>query len=341
MSIRQPAEWALHQSVWSAWPSHADLWQEDLEPARTEVAALYRAILDIDPLTGAQRGEAVHLLVQGREARASAEREFANTGVILHDIAFGDIWLRDTAPIFVTTPAGVRAASFQFNGWGEKYDLPHDGDVSLSVAASARFPVDRHDWILEGGSLDVDGAGLCLTTEQCLLNPNRNPNFDRAMIERNLAQQLGIERILWLGEGLVNDHTDGHIDNLARFVAPGVVVLPEAQDRDDPNWGVYKDALSRLRREKGVEVVTVPSPGRLEDEEGDVIPASYMNFYISNTSVIIPVYGSPYDDAAVTAIGKLFPGRCAVGLRANHILTGGGSFHCITQQVPAWPVEKI
>jgi len=336
--MRQPAEWAKHDAVWSAWPSHADLWVEDLEPARAEVAALFHAIADVDPATGARRGEQLNILVANEEAKASAEAALAGTGAILHAIPFGDIWLRDTAPIFVAGAEGLAAHGFRFNGWGGKYVLPFDDAVSVAVGKACGLPLREFDWVLEGGSVDVDGQGAALTTEQCLLNTNRNPNLSREQIERHLAEQLGVERILWLGDGLVNDHTDGHIDNLARFVAPGVVALPEARDADDPNRDIFADALARLKKYPGIEVVTFPSAGRVENEDGEVIPASYSNFYIANTTVVVPVYGTKWDDAAVEAIGKLFPGRKAVGLRADHILTGGGSFHCITQQVPSFPV---
>jgi len=189
----------------------------------------------------------------------------------------------------------------------------------------------RHDWVLEGGAIDVDGTGLAVTTEQCLLNPNRNPGMSREEVESRLRGDLGIERLLWLGEGLANDHTDGHVDNLARFVGEGILAIP-APAGDDPNAAVYADARARAES-FGLEVLPVPSPGLVE-REGETIPASYMNFYIGNAAVVVPLYGAANDEAAVAAIGALFPGRRAVGLRADHVLTGGGSFHCISQQGP-------
>lgn len=329
MLHRQPAEWAPHQALWSAWPSHAHLWEENLAPARVEAAALFQA--------AAKSGETLHIAVHGTEARESAAAALSGTGATLHDLPFGDIWFRDTAPIFAASNDGIVAVSYKFNGWGGKYVLPHDADVSLKVAGLAGCAVHHTGWVLEGGSIDVDGTGWCLTTEQCLLNQNRNPGLPREDIVKQLHAELGIERVVWLGDGLAHDHTDGHIDNLARFIAPGVAIVPEARSGDDPNRDVYLDARRRLEF-AGLQVVVAPSVGRLEDEDGCALPASYMNFLITNRAVIVPLYGTAWDDVALKEMEPLFKGRDIIGLRANHILTGGGSFHCITQQIPAWPL---
>jgi agmatine deiminase len=323
--MRQPAEWAPHDWVWIGFPSDGSLWLENLEPAQAEVAAFARAV------HAGGRGERVHLVAADADA-ATAARALAGDAAIVEQVPFGDIWLRDTAPIIVTDGPARLGQDFGFNGWGGKYLLDHDDMVGTRLADRAGIPAQRCDWILEGGAIDVDGAGLAVTTEQCLLNPNRNPSLSRAEIEARLRGDLGIERLLWLGDGLANDHTDGHVDNLARFIAPGVLALPEAAGADDPNAAVYADAKARALA-FGLEVVHLPSPGAVE-RDGEIIPASYMNFYIGNAAVVVPLYGAPNDQAAVAAVSALFPGREAVGFRADHILTGGGSFHCISQQVP-------
>jgi agmatine deiminase len=258
-----------------------------------------------------------------------------------HRVPFGDIWLRDTAPIFLSGPRGETAAArFAFNGWGGKYVLDHDDEVAERIAR--RVDVNRRftmPFVLEGGAVEVDGEGTVLTTRQCLLNPNRNPSMDEPQIARVVADALGAEKVLWLGDGLLNDHTDGHVDTVARFVAPGRVVAMEPRTDDDPNRDALRALLADLgslvdARGRRLDVATVPSPGRVLDGDGRVMPASYVNFYLANAAVVVPTYGSPFDAEAVERIGALFPGRRAVGVDARAILSGGGAFHCITQQQP-------
>ena len=323
MTFRQPPEWAPHDAVWIGFPSHPELWGDDLTPAREEVIAFARAVW------AGGKGERV-ILVAADEAAGEAARAMADDDADVLVRPFGDVWLRDTGPILV---ADGSARDFRFNYWGGKYDLPGDEDLGGLLAASRGIATTTCDWVLEGGAIDPDGAGLLVTTEQCLLNPNRNPDLSRADIEAKLASDLGIDRVLWLGDGLAHDHTDGHVDNLARFVGPNRLAIPVAADADDLNAAVYADARARAE-ELGVEVVAIPSPGRVE-RDGEVVPASYMNFYIGNAAVVVPVYGAPHDEAAVAAIGALFPDRQAFGIRADHLLTGGGSLHCISQQIPS------
>ncbi len=312
-----PAEWSPQARIFTALPSHAELWEADLEPARGEVAAMVNALVATTPVT---------LLADGAEAVTAARR--LCPAATVEDVAFGDIWLRDTGPIFTASDACAR---FRFNGWGGKYDLPGDATVGAHVAGLASASVEEFDFVLEGGAIDGDGQGLFLTTEQCLLNPNRNPGWDKRDAEAALGEALGARRVVWLGDGLVGDHTDGHVDNLARFVAPGVVALPEAAGADDPNAAVYADAAARVRS-AGLVVVLVPSVGRLEDEDGTPVPASHMNWLVSSGQVLVPTYGTASDRAAVDVVSRLFPRHRVTGLAAGHILTGGGSLHCITQQ---------
>jgi agmatine deiminase len=325
MVLRQPPEWAEHDWVWIGFPSHSELWEDDLDGARSEVIAFARAV------RADGGGERVILVAADDEAAATA-RQAAGPDIEVVKEPFGDIWLRDTGPIVLKGAGKRTAAAFRFNGWGGKYELEGDDTVGLGLATAAGFETRTNDWILEGGAIDVDGTGLAVTTEQCLLNPNRNPGLDREGVEARLRSDLGIERLLWLGEGLLNDHTDGHVDNLARFVGEGRIAIPAAAGDDDPNAAVYENARRRAHA-SGLEVVALPSPGRVL-RDGEIIPASYMNFYVGNAAVVVPTYGAPNDQAAVEAIGALFPGRAALGVRADHILTGGGSFHCISQQVP-------
>lgn len=321
----QPPEWAPHSAVWIGFPSAADLWLDDLEGAQAEVAAFARAV------HAGGKGETVRLVCANEEALKAA-RDLAGDFARIDFAPFFDIWLRDTGPIIVSDAGKLLALDYRGNGWGGKYPSPLDDDLARILCTQADMPREPRDWVLEGGAIDVDGAGLCVTTGQCLLNPNRNPNLARRDIEERLCADLGLKEILWLGVGLENDHTDGHVDNLARFVAPGVLALPSAFGDDDPNASVFADAMDRAKAWP-VEIALIPSAGRFE-VDGEVVPASHMNFYIGNACVVVPTYGGPSDDAAVAAIAKLFPDRESIGLPANHILTGGGSFHCISQQVP-------
>ncbi|HEX4098135.1 MAG TPA: agmatine deiminase family protein, partial [Caulobacteraceae bacterium] len=259
MSETVPAEWAPHRAMWLGFPSHADLWLENLEAAQAEVAALAGA------LAGPGR-ERVRLMVCGAEAEAAARRLVgAAPGIEIVPGRFGDIWLRDTGPIFLDSG---QAVAFRFNGWGGKYILEGDEEVAAQIAGHAGAALLPHGFVLEGGAIDHDGAGTILTTRQCLLNPNRNSGWVQPDAEQALAAALGARKVLWLGEGLMNDHTDGHVDNLARFVAPGVAACPMAFGEDDPNAGAYDaaaEALAGMRDTEGrrLKVVRIPSPGRM------------------------------------------------------------------------------
>jgi agmatine deiminase len=335
----QPAEWEPHRACWLAFPSHPDLWQDRLAATQAEFAALCRAIADPDPTTGKPQGEQLEILVLDQAGLAIAQQMLEGLNPRFHIMPFGDIWLRDTGPIFVKDAAGaIATVRFRFNGWGGKYNLPGDQQVASQIAKATGLPEFELPFVLEGGAIEIDGEGTCLTTRQCLLNPNRNPGLSQTEIERSLQAGLGVQKVLWLQDGLLNDHTDGHVDTLARFVAPGVVLcmLPAG---NDPNHQALKQIAADLAtfsdaQGRSLQVVSLPSPGKVLDHSGEIMPASYTNFYIGNRTVVVPTYGCESDPIAVAAIAQLFPRRRTVGLAAKSILYGGGAFHCITQHQP-------
>ena len=322
MTVRWPAEWEPHSALWIGYPGDPAEWPGQLAQARVEIAALAEAMAADERTMLVCRSE-----VDAADARA---RVTPTVEVVVEP--FGDIWLRDTGPLVVEADGRPLARRFAFDGWGGKYVMAGDERVGAALARREGLTVATDDLVLEGGAIDTDGRGLAVTTEQCLLAPNRNPGVSREAIEARLRETLGIERLLWLGHGLANDHTDGHVDNLARFVAPATLALPVAAD-DDPNAAVYADARARAA-DWPVRVVDLPSPGRVE-RDGTVQPASHMNFLIGDRTVAVPTYGTASDDAAVAAIGALFPDREVVAIRSDALLTGGGSLHCASMQASA------
>jgi agmatine deiminase len=323
--FRMPPEWHPQHWLWIGFPHEEAEWGTAFARAQEQLATFANAVAD--------SGQEVRLIVRdaANEARA---RSLVSQAVKLERRVYGDVWLRDTGPLVVLDGKGNRRAMrFGFNGWGGKYRMPGDTEIGAELARDAGLDVTASDWILEGGALDGDGTGLVATTEQCLLNPNRNPQLSRADLEQRLERDLGYDRVLWLGDGLLNDHTDGHVDNLARFVAPNVLALPVATGPDDPNAAIYADARARALA-FGVEVREVPSPGRIAS--GTFIePASYMNFTITTNLVVVPTFGSPHDADGVAAVAALFPDRETIGLPGDAVLAGGGGFHCASQQMPA------
>lgn len=320
-----PPEWAPQDWLWIGFPHDPVEWPGFLERAQEQMAAFASAV--------AESGQEVRLIVRDEANRARAS-ELVSDKVTLETRRYGDVWLRDTGPLVTVDAHGNRKGMrFGFNGWGGKYLMEGDQEIGEELAREAGLDVELADWILEGGAIDGDGTGLVAVTEQVFLNPNRNPHLTRADLELRLQRDLGYERVLWLGDGLINDHTDGHVDNLARFVAPNVLAVPRATGQDDPNAAIYADARARAEA-AGVTVAEVPSPGRVETE-GRVEPASYMNFAITSKLVVVPIYGTPHDDEGVAAIAALFPDRDTVGIMADAVLAGGGSFHCSSQQMPS------
>jgi agmatine deiminase len=323
-----PPEWAPHKAIWTAFPAHRD-WASFQDEARDEVITMVRLL---------SAGDNVKVLAKPGEAYQIAHQAMQDFAEVI-EAPYGDIWLRDTGPIYGFDDMGKPFAHrFRFNGWGGKFVYEGDEAVGGIIASRTATKTTRHDFILEGGSIDLDGTGLCLTTKQCLLNTNRNPGWTKEIAEQKLIEALGLKKILWLDEGLQGDHTDGHIDNIARFVAPGKVVCQTASGDSDPNIKTLKrieDTLRAMTMLDGtpLEVVTVPSPGLVMIDDA-VQAASHMNFIIGNKTVVVPGYNGLAVDAC-KALAPLFPGREVVHASASAIITGGGSFHCITQQQPA------
>ena len=322
-----PAEWAPHKAIWTAWPFAPEEWGDALAQARVDIAAMVRVLHEAGD-------ERVCVLVNGAEAMATARAALGETATLV-PAGYGDVWLRDTGPIFT---GDGRAVLFRFNGWGGKYVMPGDELVGGLVASQAGADIIRQPFVLEGGGIEMDGEGTLLTTRQCLLNPNRNAGWDAEKAELALIGALGVEKVLWLEEGLANDHTDGHIDNLARFVAPGRVVVQAASGDDDPNADVLEEialTLAAMKDARGrkLDVVRISSPGLVLNDAGVAMPASHMNFLIANSAVVVPTYNA-LGEAAVEALAPLFPGRQVIGVPSMGLLAGGGSFHCITQQEP-------
>jgi agmatine deiminase len=329
--LAMPAEWASHERTMMAWPARSELWNEALPQAKRDYAAVARAIAAFEPV----------LMVAPEGSRAEVRRR-CGRGVEVIELPIDDSWLRDTGPVVVTGGAGVRAGvDFGFNGWGGKFE-PWDRDNELPRVLLELLGVGRYEapLVLEGGSIAVDGEGTLITTEQCLLHPSRNPDLDRAEIESHLRDYLGVDTVIWLAHGLAEDHdTDGHVDNVAAFVRPGLVMLQTVADVTSPNHERMAENRERLRSARDAR-------GRqLETIEIDVLPMSdvrgapgcvpYTNYYVCNGGVIVPVCGDdPHRDAEVLAtIGRAY-GREAVPVPGRTLAEGGGGVHCITQQVP-------
>jgi len=333
---RMPAEWEPHRATWLSWPHRESSWPGKLERIPPVWVEVVRALVP---------GEEVHILVNDCAPAAQVADLLDRAGVsrqrvFLHEVPTDDAWMRDHGPTFVTGPGGTALVDWGFNAWGGKYP-PWDEDdrVPQRLAELLELPVFRPGIVLEGGSVDVNGRGTLLTTESCLLNPNRNPQLDRAAIEKVLCAYLGVRHVVWLGDGIVGDDTDGHIDDLCRFVAADRIVTVVEEDPGDDNHAPLRDNLRRLhaaRDQDGrpFEIITLPMPEALYHEDTR-LPASYANFYIGNAVVLVPTFGCAADAPALATLEGLFPGRRIVAINAVDMVWGLGAFHCITQQQPA------
>jgi agmatine deiminase len=348
---RMPAEFEAHGGCWMAWPERPDNWRLEAKPAQGAFAAVAEAINAAEPVTMAVS-----------DAQFERCRATLSPSVRVVEMTTDDAWMRDIGPTFVVDgDRRLRGVDWRFNAWGGLDGglySPWDQDerAARKVLEIERCDRYRAPIVLEGGSIHVDGRGTVLTTEECLLNPNRNPGLTREQIERALREYLGAERVIWLGRGVFNDETDGHVDNLVCFVEPGVVLLTWAEDESDPTYAICRDALERLEhatdaRGESLEAIKLPAPGPMviSEEEasgvvamagskprraGERMAASYVNFYLG-ARVVFPLLDERVDDAAAEVLRGCFPGREVVGVPARELLLGGGNIHCITQQVPA------
>jgi agmatine deiminase len=335
-----PPEWAPHRGTWLSWPHKTESWPGKFEPVPLVFAEIVRHLVP---------HETVHINVAGGEQEAEVRELLRRAAVAAEAVRFhhhptDDAWCRDHGPIFLErdTAAGREQLilDWGYNAWGGKYPpFERDDVVPTRIARELGLPVVSPGIVLEGGSIDVNGAGLLLTTEQCLLNPNRNPTLSKAEIEGYLRDYLGVRKILWLGDGIEGDDTDGHIDDLTRFTDPGTVVTVVEDDPRDANYGPLRDNLERLRSmtdEAGrpFRIVELPMPPAMY-QEGQRLPASYANFYIANGVVLLPGYDARRDTAARDALAPLFPGRRIEIIPCTDLVWGLGAIHCVTQQWPA------
>ena len=320
-----PAEWARHERTLMAWPARRELWGPRLADAKREYAGVANAIAAFEPVT----------MVCADAAAAAEARAACTTAVETVELPIDDSWLRDSGPIFVTGSGGRRAGvHFGFNAWGGKFP-PWDRDAEVGGRLVERLgdPCYRAPFVLEGGSIAVDGEGTLLTTEQCLLNPNRNPTMSREQIEDGLREYLGVERIVWLGRGLIEDRdTDGHVDLVAAFTRPGQVLV-QTCGPDNPNHEACTENRERLA-EAGIDAVELPLLP-YATVEGETIVVAYLNLYLCNGAAIVPLAEQPSDEEALARIVAAYPGREVVGVPGVTLAFGGGGPHCITQQVPA------
>jgi len=349
--FRMPAEFEPHAGTWMLWPERPDNWRLGAKPAQEAFVAVASAIAATEP---------VSVGVSAAQYENARERLPADVRVV--EISSNDAWARDTGPTGVVDARGrVRGVDWAFNAWGGLdgglyFPWDEDDRVARKILEIEGFDRYRAPFVLEGGAIHVDGQGTAITTEECLLNPNRNPGMTRGEIERGLRDYLGIETVVWLGRGVFEDETDGHVDNLCCFVRPGEVALTWCDDPGDPQHEISRDALARLRqardaRGRRLKVHKLPQPGPLfltgEEAEGvdaregsrprragDRMAGSYVNFYIANRRVIAPLLDPATDAHALRVLRRLFPRREVVGVAAREILLGGGNIHCITQQVP-------
>jgi agmatine deiminase len=332
LGYRMPAEWAPHAATWLAWPHNREDWPGKFAP----IAWVY-----CDIVRKLARVERVRILVEDEDLEQDARGKLKKTGADLNAVEFfrsgtDRVWTRDYCPLFVKGPQGeVAITNWRFNGWAKYDNWKRDDSVPSALAKRLKMRQWKPGLVLEGGSIDVNGAGLLLTTEECLLSPvqARNPGLSREQIEQALSDYLGVDKVVWLARGIAGDDTHGHVDDLARFVSPETVVLVSEPDRSDANYEPLRENREILRRYP-LRVVKVPMPAPVVFN-GQRLPASYANFYIANRLVLVPTFNDPADRVALDTLARLFTDREVVGIHALDLVWGLGTLHCMTQQQPA------
>ena len=325
-----PAEWEPHQGTWISWPKDPDTFPADILPA---VEGAYVKMVE-----ALGKDEVVHVLVNDSAKEARVKGLIRNASMAFHHIRTVDVWVRDYGPTYVKGGKGA-AVKWIFNAWGNKYeDLKPDDWAGEEIAASSGLAVIRPGIVLEGGSIDVNGVGTLLTTEQCLLNPNRNPGVGKRRLEEILGANLGASNIIWLGSGIEGDDTDGHVDDIVRFVSPRKVVAASERERSDGNHDALENNLRRLKEStdqdgRPLEVLEIPMPPRTTVADGR-LPASHLNFYIGNKVVLVPTFGGESDRLAVECLQEAFADREIIGIDCRALVYGLGTLHCVTQQIP-------
>ncbi|MEX2263746.1 MAG: agmatine deiminase family protein [Bryobacteraceae bacterium] len=332
LGFRMPAEWEPHEATWIAWPHNRDDWPGKFQAVPWVYADIVRRLAKV---------ERVRILAQDEDAERNARRYLKKADVEMGAVEFfhhptDRVWTRDFGPIFVKNRAGeVAITNWRFNGWAKYDNWKKDNEAPGAIAARLGLREWKLDLVLEGGSIDVNGHGILLTTEECLLSPvqARNPGVFRSEIERQMREYLGIRKVVWLGRGIAGDDTHGHVDDLARFITADTVAIASERDRSDPNYEPLRDNLLRLRTEP-LNVVTLPMPEPVIFD-GQRLPASYANFYIANRLVLVPTFNDANDRVALDTLARLFPGREVVGIHSTDLVWGLGTLHCMTQQQPA------
>lgn len=333
LGYRMPAEWERHEATWLSWPKDPETFPDGiLQTVEESYAKIIGALA---------KGEKVNVLVEDKKMEENAKGMLGSTAnVVFHRIKSIDVWMRDYGPIFVKDSKGIAATKWIFNSWGDKYEsLKEDNVTGMEIANISGYKIFETGIVLEGGSIDANGLGTCLTTEQCLLNKNRNPKLTKKQIEKHLKDYLGFTNAIWLKEGIAGDDTDGHVDDIARFVNKNTVLCAVEKNPKDENCEILQTNLEILKNasdqdDKGFVIVELPMPRKIEIPERR-LPASYANFYIGNSAVLVPTFDDRNDEKAVNIIGEFFPDRDIFGIPSKDLVYGYGGIHCITQQQPS------